>query len=142
MAPALSGAGTSVAASPPAPQEERAVALRRARIAYGAMAAGLFLYIVTVWLQVFIDTRQARTVSVDALSESHRHWRLRSTLLFLIWSVLGALTLPIGLGWLFLIPAWVWYAYRILRGALCYRLGRPPVGVLARPRAARSPARA
>ncbi len=95
-------------------------------VAYAAMASGLIFYVLTLWIQVFIDTRRARTVSIDALSEAHRHWRLRSSLLFLIWSIFGILTLPLGVGWLILIPSWLWYAYRIVRGALCYRLGLPP----------------
>jgi hypothetical protein len=56
-------------------------------VAYAAMASGLIFYVLTLWIQVFIDTRRARTVSIDALSEAHRHWRLRSSLLFLIWSI-------------------------------------------------------
>ena len=81
------------------------------------------LYIIPIWLEVYIDTRRAREVAVDAFSESHRHWRVRSTLMFLIWSILGGFTLPFGFGWLILIPALVWYALRIAYGASRFARG-------------------
>ncbi len=109
--------------------QERERAEKRARIAYVAMATGLVFYIVTIWLQVFIDTRHSRIVSIDAFSERHRHWRLRSSLVFLLWSAFAFLLFPFGLlGWLVFVPAWVWYAYRVIRGMLTYRAGRPPSG--------------
>jgi len=92
---------------------------------YSLQAAGLLLYIIPIWLEVYIDTRRAREVAVDALSESHRHWRVRTTLMFLIWSILGGFTLPFGVGWLILIPAFVWYALRIAYGALRFARGLP-----------------
>lgn len=92
---------------------------------YGLQAAGLFLYIIPIWLQVYIDTRRASQVSVDAFSESHRHWRVRTTLLFLIWTILGGFTLPFGIGWLILVPAFAWYAWRIVHGTLRFARGLP-----------------
>ena len=99
------------------------------------LAAGL--YIVALWGQVYLDTRKADEIGRDLVSESHRHWRLRTSLLFLIWSVLGGLTLLLGFGWLIIIPAYAWYLYRVAKGFLYFRLGRP-VGLV---RAITSPGR-
>ncbi len=93
--------------------------------AYAALALGLVLYIIAIWAQVYIDTRKTREVAPDAYLEGHRHWRMRSALVFLIWSVLGGFTLPFGIGWLVLIPAWLWYAYRVVKGSVWFALGRP-----------------
>ncbi|MGH8154601.1 MAG: hypothetical protein ACREP0_05090 [Rhodanobacteraceae bacterium] len=98
--------------------------------AYAALALGLVLYVVAIWLEVFIDTGRLPP-SADLFSESHRHWRLRTSLIFLIWSVLGGLTLPFGVGWFVLIPAWLWYLWRTARGLVCFRLGRPMNATLA-----------
>ena len=98
-------------------------ARRLAWIGYGAMAAGSVLYIISIWLQVYLDTRRATAISVSAFDESHRHWRVRTTLVFLVWSILGGLALPLGIGWLFLVPAYLWYVVRVLRGMISFARG-------------------
>lgn len=103
--------------------------------AYVALALGLVLYIVAIWVQVFIDTRRLAPQAGDACAESHRRWRLRTAFIFLVWSILGGLTLPFGIGWLVLIPAYLWYVYRVVRGVIAYAKRRP-IGV-ARARPAR-----
>lgn len=107
-----------------------AAARRLSAFAYAGLALGLVFYIVALWLQVFIDTRKAREVAPDLFFESHRHWRVRTALVFLIWSVLGGLTLPFGFGWFIVIPAYAWYLYRVVKGVTYFRLGRP-VGIVA-----------
>lgn len=112
----------------PSVSECRSATASAARLnayAYAALALGLVLYIVAIWFQVYIDTRRARTVAPDRYFEGHRHWRMRTALVFLIWSVLGGLTLPIGIGWLILIPAYLWYLYRVAKGIVWFALGRP-----------------
>lgn len=93
--------------------------------AYVALALGLVLYIIAIWFQVYVDTRKLPAPLPDVYAESHRRWRLRTAMVFLIWSVVGGLTLPFGVGWFVLIPAYVWYVYRIVRGVLWFALGRP-----------------
>lgn len=95
------------------------------RIGYGALAAGALLYIITIWLEVYLDTRKASTIAVSRFDESHRHWRVRSAFLFLVWSILGGFTLPLGIGWLFLVPAYLWYVLRVAWGLVCFARGQP-----------------
>lgn len=97
-------------------------------VAYMCMAAGLVLYVIAIWGEVYLDTRHAPAVAPDRFFESHRHWRLRTALLFLIWSVLGGLTLPFGFGWLIVVPAYAWYLYRVAKGLVCFQRG-VPVGI-------------
>ncbi|HEX7381887.1 MAG TPA: hypothetical protein VF265_06985 [Nevskiaceae bacterium] len=95
--------------------------------AYLALALGLVFYIITMWAQVYIDTKTL-PAGQGVFGESHRRWRLRTALIFLIWSVLGGFTLPFGIGWFVVIPAYVWYLWRVARGAAAYWAGKP-VGV-------------
>lgn len=115
------------------PQPGAAGARRLGTYAYAALALGLVLYILAIWVQVFIDTRKDRAVAPNLYFEGHRHWRLRTALLFLIWSVLGGLTLPFGIGWFIVIPAYAWYFYRVVKGIVYFRLGRP-LGIARTPR--------
>lgn len=94
-------------------------------MAYAALLAGLLLYVAAIWLQVVIDTRKLAVPTPDLTAESHRLWRLRSTLLFLLWSVLGLITTPLVIGWFVVIPAYLWYAVRVIRGALWFARGLP-----------------
>lgn len=93
--------------------------------AYAALAFGLVLYIVAIWAQVFIDTRMLASPTPDRCAESHRRWRMRTALIFLVWSIMGGLTLPFGIGWFVLIPAYIWYVYRVARGVVWFALGWP-----------------
>jgi|GEM_PF-5808723 len=92
-------------------------------ISYAGQAAGLVLYVLTLWIQVYVDTRRMHEVAHDRFTESHRYWRLRSALVFLVWTILGGLAIPFGIGWALVIPAYLWYASRVIRGALCYARG-------------------
>lgn len=104
--------------------DDRAQALHRlGGLAYAAMALGVVFYIVTLWAEIYIDTKRL-PVREDWFTESHRHWRLRTAIVFLIWSVVGGLTLPFGIGWFAVIPAWCWYVGRIVWGGVAYGRGR------------------
>lgn len=100
-----------------------AEARRLALLCYGVQGLGALLYIVVLWIQVYVDTRRRQDVSVDAFSESHRRWRLRTTLLFLIWTSLGGITLPFGIGIVALVGAYMWYLWRTMRGASLFLQG-------------------
>ncbi|MGA8262282.1 MAG: hypothetical protein WB783_18910 [Arenicellales bacterium] len=128
----MTGPSAASASTPPAgpagPSERGARGHRRARslgwLSYAAQVAGLVLYVVTIWVQVYVDTRRMGEVACDWFTESHRRWRLRSSLLFLTWTVLGGLAIPLGIGWALLVPAYLWYVYRLARGSACYARGR------------------
>lgn len=107
--------------APVTPEEAR----RWGRWAYIALTLGLVLYVVTLWAQVLIDTRKLAVPTRDWVAESHRHWRLRTALLFLLWSILGLVTAPLVIGWFVLIPTWIWTAYRVLYGAILFARNRP-----------------
>ena len=109
-------------------QRDERRARRLAYLGYAAQGTGALLYVFTIWIEVLVDTQLAREVAIDWLSESHRRWRLRTTVLFLVWTILGGITLPYGIGWLCLPPAFAWYAYRVALGLWRLQRGRP-VGV-------------
>ncbi len=96
------------------------------------MALGLVLYVAAIWVEVIIDTRSLATTTTDLVAASHRHWRLRTTLLFLLWSILGLITTPLAIGWFVVVAAWLWYACRVARGALWFARGRPIGGAYLR----------
>lgn len=100
-------------------------ARRLALLCYGVQGVAAFLYIVVLWIQVYVDTRWRHDVSIDAFSESHRRRRLRTTLLFLVWTSLGGITLPFGVGVVVLITAYIWYLWRTMRGASLFLQGIP-----------------
>ncbi|KAB2870822.1 MAG: hypothetical protein IT503_00690 [Burkholderiaceae bacterium] len=116
---------TAADRTPPARCVAPANARRLAAWAYAALLAGLLLYVAAIWLQVVIDTRKLAVPTPDLTAESHRLWRLRSTLLFLLWSVLGLITTPLVIGWFVVIAAYLWYAVRVIRGAIWFARGQP-----------------
>lgn len=97
-----------------------AQATRGAWRSYAAMALGSVLYVFAIWYQVYADTRDDAAGCPDPLLQSHRQWRLRTTYLFLVWSILAGFSIPFGFGILVFIPVWVWYVYRVLKGMLLF----------------------
>ena len=106
------------------PPSDGAVAADPGRWSYAAQALGLVFYVLTIWLEVYLDTRKATAGGTDAFQESHRRWRLRSSLLFFTWTILGGLTLPFGFGLPVLLLAWLWFAARIMIGWFYWERGR------------------
>ena len=97
---------------------------RLGRLAYAVQLASLLLYVLGLWLEVYIDTRKAQDVGDTVFHESHRRWRLRTSFLFLIWSILSGLALPFGFGWPLLVITYGWYALRVLTGCVYWSRGR------------------
>ena len=50
--------------------------------------------------------------------ESHFRWQIRTFWFGLLWSVLGALTLLVLVGWAILFANAVWVIYRLVKGSL------------------------
>ncbi len=103
----------------------KALAAYPGRPAYAAQALGLVFYVLAIWLEVYLDTRKAATAGMDTVRESHRRWRLRSSLLFFTWTILGGLTLPFGFGLPVLLAAWLWFAARVTIGWFRWERGLP-----------------
>ncbi len=90
---------------------------RRSWYAYAALALGAVLFVFTIWYEVYVDTRKDAEAWRDPVLQSHRQWRLRTAFLFLVWSILAGFCVPFGFGGLVFVPAWLWYLYRVSRGA-------------------------
>ncbi len=50
--------------------------------------------------------------------ESHFRWQIRTFWFSLLWSVIGAITLIIGIGYIILFAGMIWLIYRIAKGWL------------------------
>lgn len=50
--------------------------------------------------------------------ESHFRWQIKTFWFFMVWFILGSITLLIGVGWLILIATYIWAVYRIIKGWL------------------------
>jgi uncharacterized membrane protein len=57
--------------------------------------------------------------------ESHYRWQIRTFWWMLLWGVVGALTSLILVGFVVLFAAAVWFIYRIAKGWLALRAGKP-----------------
>ena len=91
---------------------------------YAAMVVGVFLYVFAIWYEVYQDTRDETVKWSDPVMQSHRQWRLRTTFVYLLWSILAGFSIPFGFGILLFIPVWVWYVYRVTKGLILYAGGR------------------
>lgn len=106
-------------------------------IAYGAQGTALFLYIIALWLEVYVDTRKVPEAHAGLFYESHRRWRLRTSFIFLIWTILSGLAIPFGgIGWPVLVLTYAWYAVRVVIGLIYWQRGRP-IGVRGRQKPSR-----
>ena len=61
----------------------------------------------------------------DELFDSHHAWMIRSFWWAILWCVLGLVTLVIGVGFVILGVAWIWYVYRHVRGLIALLNGEP-----------------
>jgi uncharacterized membrane protein len=93
-------------------------------VAYAAQALCLIFYVLSLWLEVYIDTKKAWKDRGDPIRESHRYWRLRSSLIFLTWTILGGFAIPFGFGLPVVAMAYLWYALRVLKGWIYWKHGR------------------
>jgi uncharacterized membrane protein len=61
----------------------------------------------------------------EELFDSHHAWMIRSFWWAILWCVLGLVTIVIGVGFVILFFAWVWYIYRHVRGLIALLNGEP-----------------
>jgi uncharacterized membrane protein len=57
--------------------------------------------------------------------ESHYRWQIRTFWWLLLWGVIGGLTALILVGFAILFAAGVWFIYRVAKGWLALRDGKP-----------------
>lgn len=57
--------------------------------------------------------------------ESHYRWQIRTFWWSLLWGAIGFITTLILVGFAVLFAAWVWFIYRVAKGWLALRAGRP-----------------
>jgi uncharacterized membrane protein len=63
----------------------------------------------------------------DTWVESHFRWQIRTFWIGLLWTVIGAVTTFLIVGWFILLGISIWLIYRIVKGALALNDGRAPV---------------
>lgn len=88
-------------------------------VIYG-LYAGSFFIGVTAIIAIIINYVKRGDIAGTFL-ESHFRWQIRTFWFGLLWSVIGMITMPIGVGWVVLMITAIWVIYRIVRGFL--RLG-------------------
>lgn len=106
--------------------DARKRALTRAHRAYAAMLLGTITFIFTLWYQVWLDTRRDAIREGDAILEAHRQWRLRTSFVYLMWSILAGFCVPFGFASLVFIPVYCWFVYRVVRGMGALHRRMPP----------------
>ena len=50
--------------------------------------------------------------------ESHFRWQIKTFWFFMVWFILGSITLLLGIGWFILVATYIWVVYRIIKGWL------------------------
>lgn len=118
MMPEAVGANGSLAL------ESEGQEVRRSWRAYAALALGAVLFVFSIWYQVYGDTKKDAIAWSDPLLQSHRQWRVRTAFLFLVWSILAGFCVPFGFGWLFFVPLWLWFVYRVTKGMILFGMRR------------------
>jgi uncharacterized membrane protein len=63
----------------------------------------------------------------DTWVESHFRWQIRTFWIGLLWTVIGAVTTFLIVGWFILLGISIWLIYRIVKGALALNEGKAPV---------------
>ena len=97
---------------------------RRVTLLVYALQAASFLIGLTLIAAVVINYVKRRDVQGSWL-ESHFRWQIRTFWFSVLWSIVGALTMVILVGYLILLADMVWLIYRIVRGWLALNDGRP-----------------
>lgn len=91
-----------------------------ARILYIAHAATFFFSLGTLSILVLIVNYIRRPGTLGTMVYSHHTWMIRSFWFYLLWmvvaGVLAITIIGIPLAWLVAGGAWLWMAYRIVRG--------------------------
>jgi uncharacterized membrane protein len=100
-----------------------------ARILYIAHAATFFFSLGLFNVVVLIVNYIRRPETVGTMVYSHHTWMIRSFWWYVVWMVAAAILvltfIGIPLAWVVGVVAWVWMAYRIIRGFLDLNNNKP-----------------
>jgi uncharacterized membrane protein len=97
--------------------EQELKSLRNVTTVVYALQAASILVGVTYLIAVIVNYIKLNEVRGTWL-ESHFNWQIRTFWFFLLWTVLGALTLGLGVGYFILVANSIWFIYRIIKGWL------------------------
>lgn len=89
-----------------------------------ALQALSFFFGVTLLIGVIINYVKRDDVK-DTLIESHFRWQIRTFWFTVLWTIIGAITFLILIGYLVLLAAAVWLIYRVVKGWLYLNDGKP-----------------
>lgn len=106
----------------PPPAEERNLRLLT-HLVY-ALQALVFLALVTPLAGVVVNYVKREDVA-GTFYESHFRWQIRTFWWSLVWSILGAITLLVGVGFLIFAALFVWVVYRLVKGLLYWHDRKP-----------------
>ncbi|TFW31956.1 DUF4870 family protein [Massilia horti] len=100
-----------------------------ARILYLAHAITFFFSLGMLSLLPLIVNYIRRPDTAGTFVYSHHTWMIRTFWFYILWIAVGVLLfftiIGIPLAWLIGAVAWVWYAYRLIRGFLDLNSNRP-----------------
>ena len=94
-----------------------------AEVAYALLAGSLITGISGIAGVVIAYLK--RDEAMGTLLESHFRWIIRTFWWSLLWSVIGAITMLILVGFAVLFATAIWFIYRVAKGWLELRAGRP-----------------
>ena len=97
--------------------EQQLKSLQNVTTVVYALQAASILVGITYLIAVIVNYIKLNDVQNTWL-ESHFRWQIRTFWFFLLWTVLGALTLGIGIGYFILVANSIWFIYRIIKGWL------------------------
>ena len=95
-----------------------------ATLVYVLEAVGFFIGI--TWIAAVMVDYVKQDEARGTWVESHFRWQIRTFWFGLLWGVVGALLLVIGVGFLILAANYVWLIYRVVKGWL-YLNDRKPM---------------
>jgi uncharacterized membrane protein len=93
------------------------------QIIYGLYAASLLVGVTCIVAIIFNYVKKDDVVGT--IYESHFRWQIRTFWFSLLYSVIGALTAVVIVGFFVLGFAFIWFVYRIVKGWLRLSEGKP-----------------